>query len=43
MEAAVEDGPGVDELPLEQVGVRVVEPHRLQRPNHQIESAGSKS
>lgn len=29
MEAAVEDGPGVDELPLEHVGVGVVEPHRL--------------
>lgn len=29
MEAAVEDGPGVHELPLEHVGVGVVEAHRL--------------
>lgn len=29
VEAAVEDGPGVHELPLEHVGVGVVEPHRL--------------
>jgi hypothetical protein len=33
VEAAVEDGPGVHELPLEHVGVGVVEPHRLQSPN----------
>jgi len=30
VETAVEDGPGVHELPLEHVGVGVVEPHRLQ-------------
>jgi hypothetical protein len=45
VEAAVEDGPGVHELPLEHVGVGVVEPHRLQaqtKPN-QVRSAGSKS
>lgn len=30
VKAAIEDGPGVHELPLEKVGVGVVEPHRLQ-------------
>ena len=47
VEAAVEDGPGVHELPLEHVGVGVVEPHRLQSPNqtkpNQVRSVGSDS
>jgi hypothetical protein len=33
VEAAVEDGPRVHELPLEHVGVSVVKPHRLRSPN----------
>jgi hypothetical protein len=37
VEAAVEDGPGVRELPLEHVGVGVVQPHRLDQ------SAGSET
>jgi len=35
VEAAVEDGPGVHELPLEHVGVSVIQPHRLVPRGHE--------